>query len=271
MKKIIALQSILLIAMGGALLYFFWKPESLLSFRGIVKDSIPNEPSPEVLAVLKELGLEGRSPTIEDVDRVRNYIFTHSVHKEGTDYHRRALDVNQRFKILGDIHAHSKGADFAPELSCGPRAWAMMEVMELLGIEWRLITLYFTEHPPGSLGSHTFLEVKEPSANSWQIQDPTINGTYSTLQGKRLSSLELLTTPRDQIQTLDYENDPVQSLWLNRNQGFRAIEYGFLGKGRRKNLLLLDDDFFSLDENLNSGDRSIRLRELFGNSLILEY
>lgn len=231
------------------LLSFAIQPELLTIGRSQVKAMLPRQKPPVLSKVLNEF--PGSATQSGLVDQVREFIFSNSIQKEGTDYHKKALRFENRFSVLEDIFRFSDQAGSPPELSCTPRSWAMAEVLEELGLEWRIVSIYF----PGdddvyNFSSHTFVEFFNRDTHRWEAHDPTFSTFYVDSEGNRLSSVDLHNRDPRSVRVLDKNGVETADyrMFLDRKGAFQAILLRYLGKDRRQDIFLVDDGLFNPKE-----------------------
>lgn len=112
---------------------------------------------------------EGLS-SIELIRNVRNWINVNSIHLIDSEHNGYAFKTHRVLKLLWQHHANRGGR---PHLSCGPRSYAMKEVLRILGIEARIIDIFELDNQ--TVNAHTLLEVFCPERSRWILQDPDFN------------------------------------------------------------------------------------------------
>ena len=126
------------------------------------------------------------SPTAR-IDFVRTYVHTHSVHKIDAEHDRYAFDTP---RVLAMLVANQRDGAALPHLSCGPRAFAMREILEALDVPTRIVSV-FTDVFDG-FPSHTFVEVLNAETGGWEVQDPDRDVYYVDDSGQRVGTLRLV-------------------------------------------------------------------------------
>lgn len=122
----------------------------------------------------------GYYPSMHDrISAIRNWVNTNSVHLIDDEHDSYAFHVPTAIKKLNEFN---DGTGSRPHLSCGPRAYAMKEILDAMGIESRIIDL-FVIRENGRPDSHTLIEVFNTETCKWELQDPDFNVAY-TLVGK---------------------------------------------------------------------------------------
>lgn len=135
----------------------------------------------------------GHYPTMHDrISAIRNWVNTNSVHLIDDEHDSYAFHVPTAIKKLNEFN---DGAGSRPHLSCGPRAYAMKEILDAMGIESRIIDL-FVIRENGSPDSHTLIEVFNNETDRWELQDPDFNVVYvSSISRAILSSQCAISAP----------------------------------------------------------------------------
>ncbi|WP_456460889.1 hypothetical protein [Reichenbachiella sp.] len=267
-KRIAYLSLIINIAVGIIAIRFLAYPQEFLVLREGLKQSInPYEPDAVVLRIKNQISAQPLKDETELTDRIRKFVYQNSEHNEGTSYHKNvALNFDKRFQVLSDLENFSNGNDFKPQLSCSPRSWAMAEILRAFDIPFRLVTIYFTENTPGNLTSHTFLEVQNPTTSRWEIYDPDNDIIYVNNKGQRLSSLDLMNVTDKSVVRVCADIDNCRDEkrnWLMHRQSFKAIKYNYLGLSHHQDMVIIDGDYYDLEERLENINAS--LTEHFSN------
>jgi hypothetical protein len=129
----------------------------------------------------------------QKLDYVREWVNKNSIHKIDDEHGEYAAKVHLVVPMLWRHHQTSAAP---PHLACGSRAYAMKAILHRLGIESRVIDVYkfgAIEPTAPQAQSHTFLEVWNRQARSWEIQDPDLNLSYRhTITGKRVSVFQMV-------------------------------------------------------------------------------
>ena len=93
------------------------------------------------------------------INYVRNWVKSNSTHLIDDEHNQYAFNVPI---VLSKLYAHSKGQGALPHLSCGPRAYAMKEILDGLKIKSRIIDLFgLSGDEPYKVSPHTLIEVYE--------------------------------------------------------------------------------------------------------------
>ncbi len=132
--------------------------------------------------IIKSFESEDFSTTSHLIDYVRVFVFSNSNH----GYDGRGSD-----DPIVAIWNYCDNRDVKPALTCGPRAYAMKNILDELGIANRIVHIFNDDGP--YVRSHTFLEVFNDDFNGWEIHDPDLNLYYVHNEtDKRLSAAEIV-------------------------------------------------------------------------------
>jgi hypothetical protein len=130
---------------------------------------------------LSELSPKPNQGFHQFLDSVRYFVHDNSVRGRLGDGTYGVYQNNRPLVIKRLLKTKKEGAA-PPELLCSSRVGAMQQILDDFGYQSRMTHL-FAQGP----GSHTFLEVRNPDTNEWEIQDPDYNLVYEDLRtGKRL-------------------------------------------------------------------------------------
>ena len=122
-----------------------------------------------VVQLLALAGVRSDMPFDEQVDRVRSFINTNSVHEVDDEFYSYWHDLPA---VIGRMVGFASGAALPPHMECASRAELMQAVLEQLGFDTRTDVVYA---PSDGYPSHTFLGVLNPATGQWQVQDPEFN------------------------------------------------------------------------------------------------
>jgi hypothetical protein len=129
------------------------------------------------------------------IDFVRNWVYKNSIHKIDAQHREYAFNTPRVISKLW--HTHLSKQDYA-HLSCGPRAMAMKNILNSLGIRSRIISVFTDDYP--QVYSHTFLEVLNAETKRWELQDPDFNIYYIDLEtNKRIATSRLIWGDLDTV------------------------------------------------------------------------
>lgn len=141
-----------------------------------------------------------KAPEIEDfnaqMDALRTFINTHSEHKIDAlfkSYWRDSREIARR------MLAYAKGETKDKlHMECSTRSEMMGAFVKALGYRTRPVVVYGVQG--GILLSHTFLEIKNPENEEWQVQDPDLDLYYIVKDsGKRASITDLIRLDFDAL------------------------------------------------------------------------
>ena len=173
---------------NNSLYYWLWPKLSFIKLKlSMLK--------PDNYTNLKEIIANVRAPVFQSdrakINYVRNWVKSNSTHLIDDEHNQYAFDVPI---VLSKLLAHSKGQGAQPHLSCGPRSYAMKEILDGLNIKSRIIDLFgLSGDEPYKVSPHTLIEVYEDDRKVWVLQDPDFNVAYSDKQtGHYLSVREIL-------------------------------------------------------------------------------
>lgn len=174
------------LGMGLGLAVLVWPHPSRRLTSRIVAATGLRDPDRDVLA--KILARLPAGPATARIDAARRYVHVHSVHLIDAEHERYALDPPA---ILEKLVATAEDGAPPPHLSCGPRTFALAEILEATDIPHRVVALLGERD--GALRTHTFLEVQNPDTGRWEVQDPDMDLVYvDRASGERLAAEALL-------------------------------------------------------------------------------
>jgi len=134
------------------------------------------------------------SSDLELTNNIRNWVNTNSVHLIDEEHDSYAFDVPQ---VTEKLWQRSAGEIRSPHLSCGPRAYAMKEIVDAMGVQSRIIDIFaITDRV---IRSHTLLEVFDRQQQLWIMQDPDFNVVYKYDDHRILSALELVRSNKSEV------------------------------------------------------------------------
>lgn len=148
--------------------------KSLLKI-GIEKVSL--KPDKKLVQIaLEEAGLRNKNNQLfyEKVDKARGFIYANSNHLLDENHRKYAWKPRRVMELI--VEASKNKSSRKPSLTCGPRAMALQSLLSELGIKNRIIDI--TSDNFSNMRSHTFLEVFNPSRNTWEIVDPDFDIHY---------------------------------------------------------------------------------------------
>jgi len=193
-------------------------------------------------AVVDALNRHRFTTTIDKINYVRHWVNANSVHLIDDEHDSYAFDVPVVIYLLNRSGKQQRGK---PHLSCGPRSYAMKEILKGLGLESRIIDIFgFSDEVPPRVNPHTLLEVFDKDNGRWSLQDPDFNVAYLDRHDKQYVSAErALQLGRKGLDYTANGNSIENALNLN-NTLERLFEhivlYRFSYEGRRSSLVVKD-------------------------------
>ena len=165
-----------------------------------------------IVSLVDSIGFE--TPT-EQIDHIRNFVFTNSVHKPGAGNPWNTANVVNRLYL-------TFSSDAPPaHLTCGPRALAMQNILEEFGIQSRFVQLFTSQDD--YVRSHSVLDVLNPHTSRWEMQDPDYNlCLFDRAAGRRASTTDALLKPLDVVIPLNFDG---ASGWENLQVDFLKCFY----------------------------------------------
>jgi hypothetical protein len=201
---------------------------------GEIKEQLPQNPSTKIIT-----------------QAVMEYIHNNSIHKIDDEYQLYAFNTNI---VLEKLHLASNGnSEEKPHLSCGPRSYAMRELLKSFNIYSRLVQLYSDNF--GTHAGHRLLEVFNREENSWEVWDPDYGVTYIDRNTRK---------PIDIITMIFSDSDNIIPVGLSgegwENTGTRTIKDNYLkavlfesAKGMRNALIVVNISAFNIEKKYSSG------------------
>ncbi len=86
------------------------------------------------------ISAESTLPDLEKVRFIRNWINTNSIHLIDAEHDLYAFKNGRVIKLLWEQHLHNHIKK--PHLSCGPRSYAMHELLKAVNIKSRIIDIF---------------------------------------------------------------------------------------------------------------------------------
>jgi len=162
---------------------------------GVYKEAIFSKIDNDYIDAKKELAetvKRNASKSInETIDFTRALVYENSIHKEDEEHDSYAFNKQV---VTKKIWQAVKGEN-KPHLSCGPRVYAMKDILIELNIQSRVVDVIYSN----DLNSHTVLEVYNHEINRWQMHDPDNNSVLKDKNNNRLSAMNILTKSNDGI------------------------------------------------------------------------
>ncbi len=135
------------------------------------------------------------------IPSIRNWVNRNSIHLIDLEHDLYAFKIEIVLSKLWEKHKHNA---LPPHLSCGPRAYAMKEILHLLEIPSRIIDIF--QISKNKVNSHTLLEVYNKENNKWVLQDPDFNVEYR-LKNKGTMPQSAISILKSKIDNLSYNTN----------------------------------------------------------------
>lgn len=133
-----------------------------------------------IRSVVKKSGIIKKGELIEFA---RKFVYDNATTTGGGVEYSRELD-----KVLPALLQSSEKRGEKVAINCGPRALAMLRILEAFNIPCRFITVWSGVRD-GRYRSHSFVEAYNDDTKSWQIEDPLFNIYYvNKKDGTRVST-----------------------------------------------------------------------------------
>jgi len=223
--------------------------------------------SSAALAIGARLRASAGPSRVNQADAARRFVHDHSLHRIDAG-HARAFDTPW---VLERLLERADGAREPPHLSCGPRAFALRDVLRALEIPVRLVSVISDEE--ADLPTHTFVEVQGEDG-SWHVQDPDYDVVYGDRElGGRLSARALLFGGLERVEprSSTAHGWAATRTAVLRDRYFEAVLYDRRPSYERS-ILLVNAARFELDRPLaGQAGRTARslLAERYDSPLIL--
>jgi hypothetical protein len=210
--------------------------------------------------LLKEILLSECSPPPKDqIKAIRNWVNINSTHNIDHEHDQYAFQIHKVLKKLLDHHNTKKNP---PHLSCGPRTYALKELLKLVGIRSRVIDIF--QISDGVVNSHTLLEVYCSGRNRWMLQDPDFNTEYVLKSEEQipLCSKNTLLADKSRVQysTNGYEIENKLNCTNTIAHCFEQCVLHRLSYDGIRSIALIKDKTV-LDNVIISGDKTLSFRQ----------
>lgn len=269
-RALTALLLLGLISSLGGNLYFFKYPEQLLRVRTAVKNGIGRSEKEKTLAAQPaffQFLAEKRFPSdTARIDFLRDWLNAYSTHDE-TVKNPKALDSEW---VLSELCRAWENDGPRPALTCGPRALTLQRILHALDYKSRFVSTYFVTYSPDEIGSHSYLEVLNPTSGRWEICDPDNNVFYVDASGNRLSSLGIARQPAGTVYPANGTEQGYHLLadnYFRLPEAFRLLRFQEVGQDP---LILLDRQYFDPDKKI-AKDGCTLLESMPGPARVLVY
>ena len=142
------------------------------------------------------VNLNNHLQCIEKIRTIRNWINKQSIHLIDDEHDQYAYKVEE---VLKRLLFFSINGDNKPHLSCGPRSYAMKEILRLVGIKSRIVDVF--QITKNTINSHTLIEVYDDNNKNWVLQDPDFNIEYVFNNDSKspLSARKMLGADKEKI------------------------------------------------------------------------
>ncbi len=127
-------------------------------------------PVNDILSLMRE---QEFSSATEEIDFIRAFINTNSIHLGDEEFWEYSYDTNI---VLGMMYETYLNDAPPPHMLCDTRTYAMKALVKELGYIAREVHVFSDDFD--TLQSHTFLEVYNEKTKMWEIQDPDFNICY---------------------------------------------------------------------------------------------
>jgi hypothetical protein len=210
--------------------------------------------------LLKEILLsECSSPPKDQIKAIRNWVNINSTHNIDDEHNQYAFQIH---KVLEKLLQHHTTKKSPPHLSCGPRSYAMKELLKLVGIRSKIIDIF--QIAGGVVNPHTLLEVYCTDADRWILQDPDFNVEYN-LESEELTPLSsesalLADKSRVQYSTNGYEIENKLNCTNTIAHCFEQCVLHRLSYDGIRSIALIKDKTV-LDSMIISGDKTLSFRQ----------
>ncbi len=229
--------TVVLFLLVFSVVYFNW--HQVKPILGVYKEALYSHFDSNYLNAKAELANIVRSNTdgsfLEVVDYTRKLVYENSIHKIDVEHDSYAFNKQIVTKKLWQSYNGKE----KPHLSCGPRSYAMKDLLSELKIKSRIVDVFQDEE----LNSHTFLEVYNSNTDKWHIQDPDFNVIYVNKNARRLSALDLLTKADEKVSYLGVELEKMTSNLKDLHTLFEAVLIRGTYDGTRNVLFYIPEKF----------------------------
>jgi hypothetical protein len=198
-------------------------------------------------------------PQIERIKAIRNWVNINSTHKTDDEHDQYAFQIH---KVLERLLQYRTTKKSSPHLSCGPRSYAMKELLTLVGIRSKIIDVF--QIIDGAINPHTLLEVYCTDNNRWMLQDPDFNAEYiiKSEEKKPLSSEAIFLADKSRVQysTNGYEIENKLNCTNTIAHCFEQCVLHRLSYDGIRSIALIKDKTV-LDSMIISGDKTLSFRQ----------
>jgi hypothetical protein len=200
---------------------------------------------------------DDRATPTEIIRRTMEFVHNNSVHLIDEEHRKYAFDIPVVINKL--ILAYEGDGSEKPHLSCGPRSYAMREILTRFGIFSRLVQVFSDDYQ--ELKGHRLLEVFNPETGSWEAWDPDYRVTYVDPESKkRLDIMEVIFGDKEKLVPQDgaimgWEETKTVLL---REHYFEAALFEGTNNGMNNSIIIINPHEFNLGKTFSDG---LTLRE----------
>lgn len=222
-------------------------PQKAINWKYAIKNQLGiTEVSKSDIApkVIEHFNKNFKAQSTVQIDGVRKWVNSNSTHDESIPMDTSTVFTNPDVTVNRCFDFSTTGGK-APNLSCGPRAFAMRKILLHLGYETRVVTVFLPNYSPTALSSHTFLEVLNPETNTFEIQDPDHNIVYvSTENNRRLNMLNICGMDTSEFYPVKskvlYGWDETGEYLQKQPDAYRIFRYQYFGQNKQRDLVFAD-------------------------------
>tara|TARA_B110000261_G_C13034432_1_gene337648 strand:- start:201 stop:938 length:738 start_codon:yes stop_codon:yes gene_type:complete len=198
-------------------------------------------------------------PQTEQVKAIRNWVNTNSSHNIDGEHDQYAFQIHKVLEKL--LHYHTT-RNSPPHLSCGPRSYAMKEILKLVGVQSRVIDIF--QVLDGVVNPHTLLEVYCNDTDRWILQDPDFNTEYvlTAEESLPLSSKSAFLADKSRIHysTNGYQIENKQNCVNTIAHCFDQCVLHRLSYDGNRSIAFIKDNMV-LNNMVTSGDQEVTFRQ----------
>jgi hypothetical protein len=208
----------------------------------------------------KQIIDDDRATPTEIIRRTMEFVHNNSVHLIDEEHRKYAFDMplvlNKLMPlVINKLLLAYQGHDSEkPHLSCGPRSYAMREILIRFGIISRLVQVFSDDYQ--QLKGHRLLEVFNPETESWEVWDPDFRVTFIDPDSKRrLDIMEIVFGDKEKVVPQDgaimgWEETKTTHL---REHYFEAVLFEGINIGIPNSILIINRHEFNLGKMLSDG------------------
>jgi len=200
----------------------------------------------------KEIVDHDRATPTEIIRRTMEFVHNNSVHLIDEEHRKYAFDIPVVINKL--LLAYEGDDSEKPHLSCGPRSYAMREILTRFGIFSRLVQVFSDDYQ--EVKGHRLLEVFNPETESWEAWDPDYRVTYVDPDSKRrLDIMKIVFGDREKVVPQDgaimgWEETKTALL---REHYFEAALFESSNNGMANTIVIINRHEFNLGKTFSDG------------------